>query len=68
MPAMRWLSRLVTVTVILAVVGGAALLFRSKMPKTTTGQGFTTYAKFRDGSRFAVKALFVFRIGRQMGR
>lgn len=51
---MRWLSRLVTVAVVLAIVGGAVLLVRSKLPKQSTGGTFQTYAKFRDGSRFAV--------------
>jgi hypothetical protein len=51
---MRWLSRLVTVTVILAIIGGGVLFLRSKVPTTTIGGTFMTYAKFRDGSRFAV--------------
>jgi len=51
---MRWLSRLVTVTVILVIIGGGALLVRSRIPHPTVGGTFMTYAKFRDGSRFAV--------------
>ena len=50
---MRWLSRLVTFAVVLAVVVGAALLIRSRMPTTKVGQAFTTWALFRDGSRLA---------------
>ncbi|HEV7554449.1 MAG TPA: MlaD family protein [Kofleriaceae bacterium] len=50
---MRWLSRFVTVAVILTVIGGAVWLLRAKMPATHVGQDFQTYALFRDGSRLA---------------
>jgi phospholipid/cholesterol/gamma-HCH transport system substrate-binding protein len=49
----RWLSRVVTITVL---VGGAlliALWIRSKMPETSVGEQFTTCARMRDGSRLA---------------
>lgn len=48
---MRWLSRLVTITLVVALVGGVALLIRSAVPETTYGGGFKTYAVFRDGSK-----------------
>ena len=51
---MRWLSRLVTVAIVLSVLGIAGLLVRSRVPNQTTGQGFLTWAKFRDGSHIAV--------------
>ncbi len=50
---MRWLSRLVTGAVIVTVVGVVVLLLRSKLPNAKNGEGFVTWAKFRDGSRFA---------------
>jgi ABC-type transporter Mla subunit MlaD len=52
----RWLSRLVSAVVIITVVIGAALLLRSKMPTTTIGGHFETWALFRDGSRLAIGA------------
>ncbi len=51
---MRWLSRLVSIGVIVIIVLIAAVLLRSKMPATTVGQRFTAWATFRDGSRLAV--------------
>ena len=48
------MSRLVSVAVIGVVVVLAALLLRSRMPRTHVGENFTTYALFRDGSRLAV--------------
>ena len=53
---MRWLSRLVTVAVILTVIGGAMWLVRAKMPAMHVGQEFHTYALFRDGSRLATSS------------
>ena len=51
---MRWLSRGVTVVVIIVVLVGAFVLLRSKMPATHLGGRFETYARFRDASRLAV--------------
>ncbi|HUS31203.1 MAG TPA: MlaD family protein [Kofleriaceae bacterium] len=51
---MRWLSRLVTILLIVGVVVLFASLVRSKMPATQVGQAFTTCASFRDGTRLAV--------------
>ncbi|MDB4958117.1 MAG: Mammalian cell entry related domain protein [Myxococcales bacterium] len=53
---MRWLSRLVSVVVIFAVVIALIVLLRSKMPTTTIGGHFKTWALFRDGSRLAIGA------------
>jgi phospholipid/cholesterol/gamma-HCH transport system substrate-binding protein len=47
----RWLSRVVSVIVVLAVVAIAVLLIRSRVPSTTVGGRFLTYTEFRDGSR-----------------
>lgn len=51
---MRWLSRLVTILVLVGAVVLIALWIRSRMPATKVGQSFTTCARFRDGSRLAV--------------
>ncbi len=51
---MRWLSRLVTFGIAIAVLGVVILLLRSRMPDQTVGGGFTVFAKFRDGSNLAV--------------
>lgn len=51
---MRWLSRLVSILVIVIAVALFALWIRSKMPKTTVHGTFATCASFRDGSRLAV--------------
>lgn len=50
----RWLSRLVTITVTVSVLALAGLWMRSRIPDQATGGGFTTYARFRDGSHLAV--------------
>lgn len=50
---MSWLSRLVSILVLAAVVVAFALLIRSKMPATQVGESFTTCAAFRDGSKLA---------------
>lgn len=50
---MRWLTRLTTIAVIAIVVVGFALFLRAKIPTTSVGGSFRTYAKFRDGSRLA---------------
>lgn len=51
---MQWLSRLVSILVIVLVVALFALWIRSKMPQTTVHGSFATCANFRDGSRLAV--------------
>jgi len=51
---MRWLSRLVSVGVVLVVLTIAVLVIRSRVPDLRVGGGFFTYAKFRDGSRLQV--------------
>lgn len=51
---MRWVSRLTTLVVIAAVVGGLFLLMRTRIPDGDKGESFRTYAKFRDGSKLAV--------------
>jgi phospholipid/cholesterol/gamma-HCH transport system substrate-binding protein len=50
----RWVSRGITLAIIVIVVAGAALLIRSRVPSTTVGQHFHTYAMFRDASRLQV--------------
>ncbi len=54
MPGMRWLSRMVTFVVTLAVLAGFVWLIRASLPKTKVGQSFRTYATFRDASRLAI--------------
>lgn len=51
---MRWISRLVSVVVIIAVVAVLAIIVRAKMPTTHVGQHFRAWALFRDGSRLAI--------------
>ncbi|MGE0549791.1 MAG: MlaD family protein [Kofleriaceae bacterium] len=51
---MRWVSRLVTTSIVVLIVGGIALLIRSQMPDAETGGTCATWTKFRDGSRLAV--------------
>ncbi len=51
---MRWLSRLVTFGIGIAALGIVVLLLRSRIPDQAVGNGFTTFAKFRDGSNLAV--------------
>jgi phospholipid/cholesterol/gamma-HCH transport system substrate-binding protein len=51
----RWVTRLTTVTILVIVVAGLALLLRSIIPTTkVAGASFKTYVKFRDGARLAV--------------
>jgi phospholipid/cholesterol/gamma-HCH transport system substrate-binding protein len=50
----RWLSRIVTFVVTIGVVAGFVVLIRANLPKTKVGQGFHTYATFRDASRLAI--------------
>jgi phospholipid/cholesterol/gamma-HCH transport system substrate-binding protein len=51
---MRWLSRGITVAVVVIVVAGAALLIRSSVPDLTVGQHFHSYAMFRDAARLQI--------------
>ncbi|HWO18375.1 MAG TPA: MlaD family protein [Kofleriaceae bacterium] len=51
---MRWLSRLVSISVMLAVLAIVVLWMRSRIPDLSVGGGFITHAKFRDGSRLAI--------------
>ena len=51
---MRWLSRLVSIGVTISVLGLVVLLMRSRVPDQKIGGGFTTYARFRDGSHLAI--------------
>ena len=51
---MRWLSRVVSIVVLVGAVALVALWIRSRMPATKIGESFTTCALFRDGSRLAV--------------
>jgi len=50
----RWISRVVTVTIVLAVIGGGAALIYSRVPSSHIAKGFETYAFFRDASRIAI--------------
>ena len=49
----RWLSRVVTGVILVAVAFGGVMLLRSRMPTQSVGQDFRVYALFRDGSRLA---------------
>ena len=51
---MRWLSRLVSTVLVLAVIGAGAAWFYSRVPSSHLGKGFDTYALFRDASRLAL--------------
>ena len=51
---MRWLSRVVTITIVLAVIGGGAVWLYTRIPSSHVSKGFDTYAFFRDASRLAV--------------
>ncbi len=51
---MRWLSRFVSVVVIVIVVIMFAIFIRSRMPETKIGEQFMTCAAFRDGSKLAL--------------
>jgi len=46
----RGLSRAVTITVLLLVGGGGAWFIASRVMRSPVGQGFHTFAMFRDGS------------------
>jgi phospholipid/cholesterol/gamma-HCH transport system substrate-binding protein len=50
----RWLSRGISVVVIVVFIAAGLLLIRSRMPETHVGQAFRCWALFRDGSRLAV--------------
>ncbi len=51
---MRWLSRVVSIVVIVSIVLLMVLWVRAKMPATKVGDSFKTCARFRDASRLAV--------------
>src|SRR5689334_7317652 len=53
---MRWLSRLVSVSVVLVIVAIAVLLIRSRVPDLRVGGHFITWATFRDGSHLEVSS------------
>ncbi len=53
---MRWLSRLISIALIVIIVAGAALLIRSKVPNPQIGQSFMIWVKFRDASRLQVSS------------
>ena len=46
--------RVIALLVLLAAVAGLVLWMRSRIPDQSLGEGFRTYAKFRDGSHLAV--------------
>jgi phospholipid/cholesterol/gamma-HCH transport system substrate-binding protein len=50
----RWLSRVISIAVVVALVLAGLALIRSRMPTTHVGQEFRCWALFRDGSRLAV--------------
>jgi phospholipid/cholesterol/gamma-HCH transport system substrate-binding protein len=50
----RWLSKLVSIVVLVAIVAALALLMRTQLPETSVGDSFRTWALFRDGSRLAI--------------
>ena len=54
MSRMRWLSRLVTLGVVVALLAAFTLWIRTRIPNLNVGEGFETYAKLRDGSRLQV--------------
>jgi phospholipid/cholesterol/gamma-HCH transport system substrate-binding protein len=51
---MRWISKLTTIAIVLALVLGVAMLIRSKLPNALLGGQFETHAMFRDASRLQV--------------
>jgi phospholipid/cholesterol/gamma-HCH transport system substrate-binding protein len=53
-PEHRWLSRVISIVVMVLVTALVALWIRSRMPETKVGEAFTACARFRDGSRLAV--------------
>jgi phospholipid/cholesterol/gamma-HCH transport system substrate-binding protein len=50
----RWVSRVVTIVVVVGVALLVTVWIRSRMPTQKVGDKFTTCALFRDGSRLAV--------------
>jgi phospholipid/cholesterol/gamma-HCH transport system substrate-binding protein len=50
---MRWVSRVTTFVVVVAVLGAIMLWLRSRVPTHEVNGHFHTWAKFRDGSRLA---------------
>lgn len=51
---MRWVSRLTTAAVIVALVAAIGLVMRAQIPDAEMGESFRTFARFRDGSKLAV--------------
>jgi len=51
---MRWVSRLTTTVVILAIVVGIGLALRTRIPDDAKGESFRTFARFRDGAKLAI--------------
>jgi phospholipid/cholesterol/gamma-HCH transport system substrate-binding protein len=49
--SLKFMSRLITAIVLVAVFGGAAILIYNKVPDAKVGGTFKTYALFHDGSR-----------------
>jgi phospholipid/cholesterol/gamma-HCH transport system substrate-binding protein len=50
----RYLTRIVSVTVVVVVIGIVVVTVGSKARQSRVGQSFTTWAMFRDGSRLPV--------------
>ena len=51
---MRWLSRGITIVVLVGVLLLLVLFVRSRMPETEVGDSFRTCTRMRDGSRLAI--------------
>jgi phospholipid/cholesterol/gamma-HCH transport system substrate-binding protein len=62
----RWVSRLVVVAIVVAVVGGIALVVRSRVDRAPPG-GFATYALFHDASKLPIGSRVMIN-GVQVGR
>jgi phospholipid/cholesterol/gamma-HCH transport system substrate-binding protein len=52
----RWVSRFVSLIVVVGLVVGAGFLLRGRVGRHSIGQGFHTYALFRDASRIAIQS------------
>lgn len=50
---MRWLSRIISISVGIGALVVLYFLLRARVPDQNVGEGFLTYAKFRDGSHLA---------------
>lgn len=51
---MRWLTKLVTAAIGIAVVTLLVVVIRARLPDSSVAGNFATWAKFRDGSRVTV--------------